>query len=123
MLWYLVHKTRGLFQKHSKFTINSNFLTRKESILQALALTWLNPLVFMDTIVIIGGTATQYIGLGRATFILGAILGDFIWLFGLTTIAKSISHKLNRTSIWVSLDVITIGIMVVILYKTIKFVL
>lgn len=122
MLWYLIYKIRSLFQKHSKFKISNKTLSKKQSVFQALALTWLNPLVFMDTIVIIGGNSLQYTGVARTNFIIGAILGDFLWLFGLTTIAKKLSHKLNRTIIWIMLDVMTIIIMVVILYKTIKFV-
>lgn len=122
MLWYLLHKIRSLFQKHSKFRISNKLLSRNQSIFQALALTWLNPLVFMDTIVIIGGNSLQYRGLARTNFIIGAVLGDFIWIFGLTTIARKFSYKLNRTIIWVGLDIMTIIIMVVILYKTIKFV-
>ena len=122
MLWYLVYKVRSLFQKHSKFKISNKLLSKKRSIFQALALTWLNPLVFMDTIVIIGGNSLQYSGIARTNFVIGAVLGDFIWLFGLTTIAMKLAHRLNRTSIWIALDVMTIIIMVVILYKTIKFV-
>ena len=122
MLWYLLHKIKSLFQKHSKFRISHKLLSRNQSIFQALALTWLNPLVFMDTIVIIGGNSLQYKGLARTNFILGAVLGDFIWLFGLTAIAKKFSYKLNRTIIWIGLDIMTIIIMVIILYKTIKFV-
>lgn len=122
MLWYLLHKIRSLFQKHSKFRISNKLLSRNQSIFQALALTWLNPLVFMDTIVIIGGNSLQYRGLARTNFIVGAVLGDFIWLFGLTSIAKKFSYKLNRTIIWILLDIMTIVIMVVILYKTIRFV-
>lgn len=121
MLWYLLLKLRGIFHKHTKFKVGNRLLSKKQSILQALALTWLNPLVFMDTIVIIGGTSLQYTGIAHTNFIIGAVLGDFIWLFGLTTIAKKLSHRLNRVEVWVTLDIITIIIMIIILYKTIKF--
>lgn len=122
ILWYLLYKIRSLFQTHSKFRISNKLLSKKQSVLQALALTWLNPLVFLDTIVIIGGASLQYVGTARVNFILGAILGDFVWLFGLTAVASRLSHRLNRTSIWIGLDIITIFIMFMILYKTIKFV-
>lgn len=121
ILWYLLYKIRSLFQSHSKFKISNKLLTKKQSIIQALALTWLNPLVFLDTIVIIGGTSLQYVGVAHINFILGALLGDFVWLFGLTAVATKFSHRLNRTWIWISLDVMTIIIMFIILYKTIKF--
>jgi L-lysine exporter family protein LysE/ArgO len=123
MLWYLLYKIHGLFQKHSKFKINNKILSKKQSVLQALALTLLNPLVFMDTIVIIGGNSLQYSGTARINFIIGALLGDFLWLFGLTSISRKLAHRLNKTGIWISLDIMTIIIMAIILYKTIKFVL
>ncbi|MFN7094200.1 MAG: LysE/ArgO family amino acid transporter [Burkholderiales bacterium] len=122
MTGYLLLKIRGLFQHRSKLTIKGELLTQRQAILRALALTWLNPLVFIDTIVVIGGTATQYIGSRRIDFIVGALLGDLVWLFGLTFVASALAHKLNRTSVWISLDILTIGIMLIILYKTILFV-
>ena len=123
MLWYLAVKVRGLFRHHEKFKVVEEELTRNQAMLKALALTWLNPLVLIDTIVIIGGTSSHYHGMAWVDFMLGAIFGDIIWIYGVTYLASSFADQLNRVGVWICLDLITIVIMLVILYKTIGFVI
>lgn len=114
--WYLLIKLKALFQKHQQ-KINPQLISKNKAILRALALTWLNPLVFIDTIIIIGGNVTHYVGLAKITFLIGAILGDFIWLFGLSYLASYFSYSLNKNWMWVLLDLLTIVILIIILYK------
>ena len=123
MSWYLFIKVKGLFRHHDQLVIKSIHETRKKAIIRALALTLLNPLVFIDTIVIIGATSSHYHGVEWVNFILGAILGDLVWLFGITFIAQSFAKQLNRVGVWVTLDILTIIVMIVVLYKTILFVI
>ena len=123
MVWYLAVKVRGLFRHHEKFKVVEEEQTRNQAMLKALALTWLNPLVLIDTIVIIGGTSSHYHGMAWVDFMLGAIFGDIIWIYGVTYLASSFADQLNRVGVWICLDLITIVIMLVILYKTIGFVI
>jgi L-lysine exporter family protein LysE/ArgO len=123
MLWYLIGKIKNLFRHRDKLIIQEETQTRKQAVLRALALTWLNPLVLIDTIVIIGGTSSQYHGTDWTNFMLGAILGDIAWIYGITLIARSFAKQLNRVGVWITLDITTIIIMLVILYKTIVFVI
>lgn len=121
--WYLLIKIKGLFVVRSQYNVNDNILTRRQSILRALALTWLNPLVFIDTIVVIDGNALQYIGVDRLDFLVGALIGDFLWIYGLTILVRIFSHRLNRIWIWVMLDILTVIIMCLVLYKTILYII
>ena len=123
MSWYLMTKVKGLFGHHGALVIKNVKESKKKAIIRALALTFLNPLVLIDMIVIIGATSSHYHGGDWFNFILGAILGDLIWVFGVTFIAQSFSKQLNRVGVWVTLDIMTIIIMIVILYKTILFVI
>ena len=82
-------------------------------------LTWLNPLVFIDTIIIIGGASSHYTDANWYWFTLGALLGDVVWIYGLVFISSKLSHKLNNPMVWVILDTTTIIIMAFVLYKTI----
>lgn len=53
-------------------------------ILTTMALTYLNPHVYLDTIVLVGGLAAQYDALeGRLFFTLGAVVASFVWFYGL----------------------------------------
>ncbi len=47
-----------------------------------LALTWLNPHVYLDTVVLLGTISTQFPG-SEATFAAGAITGSFLFFFAL----------------------------------------
>lgn len=122
---YLFVKIKSLFNLfniHETYKISNEHDTLKTSILRALLLTWLNPLVFIDTIVVVGGTASHYIDFNWYLFMLGTIIGDFIWQFGLVYISGKLSHKLNQIKVWVTLDVITVCILSYVLYKTITLV-
>lgn len=116
--FYLLKKCISLTQQKS-YHINQMMLSKKQAILIALTLTWLNPLVFIDTIIIIGGTASHYSGRALFDFLIGAIIGDFIWLFGLSYLSQKLANKLNHPKVWIALDIVTIMIMSWILYKTI----
>lgn len=118
--YYVLLKIYGL-NKPYNVKFDDNLVDKKTAIIRALALTWLNPLVFIDTIVIIGGTSANYTGLHHLAFTIGAITGDFIWLFGIAFIAHKFAHKLNRPIVWMCLDIATIILVAVILIKLMTF--
>lgn len=121
MVWYIGTKVHSLFKPHSKYHLGSVTLTKNQAVVKALAFTWLNPLVIIDTIVIIGGASSHYQGISLFKFLTGALLGDFIWIFGLYKLAEIFADKLNQVWIWITLDVMTIMIMSLILYKIMIF--
>jgi L-lysine exporter family protein LysE/ArgO len=51
-------------------------------LLTALALTWLNPHVYLDTVVLLGTISTQYAP-QQAVFGAGAVTGSFLFFFSL----------------------------------------
>jgi len=51
-------------------------------LLTCLAFTWLNPHVYLDTVVLIGSVSTQFEA-HRGAFALGAMLGSFLFFFSL----------------------------------------
>lgn len=51
--------------------------------LTTIALTYLNPHVYLDTVVLVGGVAAQYELVERLFFTGGAILASCIWFYGL----------------------------------------
>lgn len=69
----------------------------KKTILIALGFSLINPHVYLDTIVLIGGYAAKFNGLNeRASFGLGAASFSTIWFFGLSLFAKRMSNTLNN---------------------------
>ncbi len=61
----------------------------KAAVLTALALSWLNPHVYLDTVVMLGGVAAQVDGGARLWFAGGAVLASFLWFYGLAAGAQA----------------------------------
>jgi len=118
--WYLYSKITGLFQSH-ELKLSQENLTKSNAILRALAITFLNPLVLVDTVVIIGGNSLHYKGLDHRSFMLGAVLGDLIWVMGIAYLSYKLANKLNNKYFWIIMDLVTIVIMVIVFTRIVSF--
>lgn len=67
------------------------------------ALTWGNPHVYLDTVVLLGSVAAQYPGQGLA-FGLGAATASFCFFFTLGYGARLLAPIFARPKAWVALD-------------------
>lgn len=83
----------------------------KAAVLTVLALTWLNPHVYLDTVVMLGGLSGRYDGAARAAFGLGAALASFIWFFGLGYGARLLAPLFQKPAAWRVLDFLIAAIM------------
>jgi len=69
----------------------------------ALALTWLNPHVYLDTFVLLGSVASSH-GQARWAFAAGAILGSTLWFAALGLAARALAPVFARPISWRVLD-------------------
>jgi L-lysine exporter family protein LysE/ArgO len=69
-----------------------------------LALTWLNPHVYLDTVVLLGAIGNGQGPDGRWWFGLGATAGSIVWFAGLGHGARLLSGFMARPSSWRILD-------------------
>ncbi len=69
-----------------------------------LALTWLNPHVYLDTVMLIGSVSTQYPS--QAEFGAGAVLASFVFFFSLGYGARLLRPLFARPMAWTVLEVI-----------------
>lgn len=79
----------------------------RRSLLIVLALTWLNPHVYLDTVLLIGSISSQYDD--RLSFALGAMTASFVFFFSLGYGASLLAPLFARPTAWRILDLI-IGI-------------
>lgn len=70
----------------------------------ALALTYLNPHVYLDTVVLLGSVGAQQPGAGRAAFAAGAGLASLMWFVSLGYGAAAASRWLQRPGVWRAID-------------------
>jgi L-lysine exporter family protein LysE/ArgO len=68
-----------------------------------LAITWLNPHVYLDTVVLLGTVSTQFPG-AEVSFAAGAILGSFLFFFALGHGAAWLRPVFARPSAWRALE-------------------
>ena len=69
-----------------------------------LAITFLNPHVYFDTLLLIGGASTGFVGDERLSFGVGAALASFVFFFSLGYGAKRLSGVLNSPGAWKVID-------------------
>ena len=75
-----------------------------KTVLTCLAFTWLNPHVYLDTIVLLGAVSTQYEGVSRLQFGAGAITASFVFFFGLGYGARFLAPLFHKPVAWKVLD-------------------
>ncbi len=76
-----------------------------------LAFTFLNPHVYLDTVVLVGGISGQFEGNSRLAFALGAMAASFVWFFSLGYGARWLVPVFQRPAAWRVLDCIIALIM------------
>ncbi|TIC82927.1 LysE/ArgO family amino acid transporter [Nocardioides sp. GY 10127] len=75
-------------------------------VLQAVALTWLNPHVYLDTVLLLGSLASSHGHPGRWWFALGAALGSTLWFVALGYGARFAGRLFARPVAWRVLDTV-----------------
>lgn len=75
------------------------------AILATLAISLLNPHVYLDTVVLIGSIAAQFAMPGRAWFALGAMSASLVWFAGVGYGARLLAPLFARPVAWRILDV------------------
>ena len=74
------------------------------AVVTCLALTWLKPHVYLDTVVLIGSVAAQHDG-ARVEFGAGAVLASFTFFFSLGYGARLLAPVFVRPMAWRVLDI------------------
>lgn len=69
-------------------------------MLAAIALTWLNPGAYLDSLVMIGGIAQQYGDPGAWWFITGCLGASAVWYIGVGYGAGLLSRPLSSPKVW-----------------------
>ncbi|MEU0335196.1 LysE/ArgO family amino acid transporter [Streptomyces sp. NPDC006193] len=77
--------------------------SRRRAVLTCLAMTWLNPHVYLDTVFLLGSLAADR-GPLRWTFGLGAALASLCWFAALGFGARLLGRLLARPGAWRVLD-------------------
>lgn len=86
--------------------------SKRKTVLTCLGFTWLNPHVYLDTVVMLGSISTQFEN--TATFALGAISASFVFFFSLGFGASKLTRYFEKPRTWRVLENL-IGILMIFL--------
>ncbi len=95
-------------------TGNPEPLGLKAAVATCLAFTFLNPHVYLDTVVLLGSLSSAYVGADRVAYGAGAAIASFVWFFGLGYGARLLQPVFAKPAAWRVLDVL-IGIVMALL--------
>ena len=108
LLYYGFRSFRAVFKTES-LRINqggASLPNLKETITTVLALSLLNPHVYLDTVVLVGSIGAQFSNIERPYFALGAIIASFTWFFSMGFGARYLGPLFQKPLAWKILDFI-----------------
>ncbi len=79
-------------------------LSLKAAVATCLALTFLNPHVYLDTVVLLGGLSGRFEGMARLAYGVGAAVASCVWFYGLGFGSRLLAPLFARPAAWRVLD-------------------
>lgn len=110
LTWFGLRSLRSAFKNQSLQV--GEILGVKASVVArtALALTFLNPHVYLDTVILLGSVANQFED-DKWFFALGACISSFIWFTTIGFGARSASRYMSKPIFWKILDTVIAMVM------------
>ena len=103
LIWFGISALRRAIKPSSLEAASDSKGSVAGALLSIAALTFLNPHVYLDTVILLGGVANQFND-DRWLFGLGAACASFVWFFSLGYFAKFLSRYVSNPKFWRVLD-------------------
>ena len=104
---------------NNSITVDNN--SKSSSLLKAISIvavfTFVNPHVYLDTMILIGSISQQFLDTNRIYFAIGACTASFIWFFSIAYGAKLLTPIMQKPAHWRNLDLLIALIMFVIAFN------
>ena len=104
LTWYGIGSFRSAIKGGKLETEEGTVSGLRSILLLTLAMTLLNPHVYLDTVVMLGSMSGQYSGDGRYFFGFGAITASFIWFYTLGFGGRALAPLFKKPVTWRVLD-------------------
>ena len=106
---YALLALRRAFKPEALMAARTGEGSLKVAIAACLAFTFLNPHVYLDTVVLLGGLSARFEGANRAAYGAGAAISSFVWFFGLGYGARLLQPVFARPAAWRTRSIIGIS--------------
>ena len=113
LIWYAMVALRRAMNPEVMSTKGEAASSLKAAVLTCLAFTFLNPHVYLDTVLLVGASA-PYPKDERLAYAIGAMAASFVWFFGLGYGARLLQPIFQNPFAWQILDICITLIMLLI---------
>jgi L-lysine exporter family protein LysE/ArgO len=103
LTWFGIRSLRSAFKKNALLASEGEGSSWKRTLISVLALTYLNPHVYLDTVIFLGSIANQF-GSDKWIFALGASIASFAWFSTIGFGARAASRLMSKTIFWKIFD-------------------
>ena len=110
LTWFGLKSLRSIFQNRILEPDQNTAPSRKSVALTCIGFTFLNPHVYLDTVIFLGSLANQF-GEKRWFFASGGALASIIWFTAIGFGAKAASQYMSKPIFWKVLDGVIASIM------------
>lgn len=112
LIWYGLRNLVSAWRGGGAMAQGASAGSLRRALLTVLALTWLNPHVYIDTVVLLGSISAQYDN--KLWFAFGAMTASFVFFFSLGYGARFLGPLFAKPKAWRILDLIVAITMFVI---------
>ena len=105
LFWYAFIALRRAMNPVAMKTEGQGEGSLRAALATCLAFTFLNPHVYLDTVLLVGSLSTQFEGSARLAYAIGAMLASFVWFFGLGYGARLLAPLFRIQRSWQILDI------------------
>ena len=117
-IWIAIYgliRLKAVFKSNNEIEIGSSISEDFITTLSILfILTFANPHVYLDTMVLIGSISQQFSGDNKIAFAIGAIFASFIFFFSLAYGANLLAPLMQNANSWRKLDFLIALVMFII---------
>jgi L-lysine exporter family protein LysE/ArgO len=105
LTWFGIKSLRSAMKTQSLDASGVQSGTAAAVAATVLGFTWLNPHVYLDTVILLGSIGNQF-GEGKWWFAIGASVASILWFSAIGFGAKAASGVMRKPSFWKVLDVV-----------------
>lgn len=108
LLWYGLRSWRAAFSAQTLPVRDGDTKSGLRAALwSVIALSLLNPHVYLDTVILLGGVGGKLPEPARQAFTIGAITASVLWFSAVGFGARTLAHWLDRPRVWQGIEVLT----------------
>lgn len=110
LTWFGIRSFRSAFKSQSLKADEGAAISKRKIVTTCIALTFLNPHVYLDTVILLGSVANQFDD-NRWFFAIGGATASLVWFTAIGYGAKSASKFMSEPIFWKILDSIIATVM------------